>query len=126
MVEKKNCWGYELLVDCGAADKLAITSEQNISNFSKELVDKIEMVAYGDPWIKYFATHDPAKGGFTLFQAIETSAIVAHFVSNDGSMFLDVHSCKWFNTDTVLEVIQKYFKPERINHRFVYREVPQP
>jgi len=56
----KQTWGYHLLLDCTAGDKSRISSRYNIDAFIKELVVRIDMVAFGAPWIESFATHDPA------------------------------------------------------------------
>jgi len=114
-------WGYELLVACDGADVDKITSRDNVAAFTKELVERIDMKAYGDPWIEHFATHDPSKGGFTLFQAIETSAITAHFVDATGEIYLNVHSCKDFDGDVVEDVVTKYFNPKRTTSTMILR-----
>ena len=61
-----NYWGYHLILDCKGCNRASITSSVNIKNFVQHLVKSIEMVAYGDPIIEHFATHDPEKAGFSL------------------------------------------------------------
>lgn len=118
-------WGWELIVNLGSCEIERITSEQNIRDFVKELVDKIDMKAYGDPLIAHFATHDPRKGGFSLCQMIETSAITAHFVDINGNVFLNVFSCKEFNIATVVDTARKYFQPKALDTRLVTRKPPE-
>ena len=71
-------WGYHLVLDCAELDNAAITSHDNIYNFTKQLVNDIDMVAYGEPQIVNFGSGN--KAGYTLVQLIETSNICAHFV----------------------------------------------
>jgi len=111
-------WGYHLTVDCRACVINKITSAENIYNFSKELVDRIDMVAYGEPQIIMFGSDD--KAGFTLVQLIETSNICAHFCNDTGDAYIDVFSCKPFDQDEVMKVISKYFHPS--NQTVHYRE----
>jgi hypothetical protein len=116
-------WGMELLLDCsGCNDR--ILRKEDIEQFSKELVELIDMKAFGEPMAVHFAEHDEKKAGFTLVQPIETSSIVAHFVDADRVMYCNVFSCKEFNPQDVVDFVQKFFVAEKINQRFVYRNAP--
>jgi S-adenosylmethionine/arginine decarboxylase-like enzyme len=117
-----NTWGYHLLLDCTAGDKKLISDKQNVYNFIKELVVAIDMVAFGEPWIEHFATHDTDKAGISLCQMIETSNITGHFVDKNGNFYVDVFSCKPFSNDIVLSVVDKYFNPEKIRTHFISRD----
>ena len=114
-------WGYHLLVDCkqGSIDK--ISSKENVSAFVKQLVDDIDMKAYGDLMIERFATHDPDKAGISFCQMIETSNITGHFVDLNGDFYIDVFSCKPYDIETVVDLIQKYFSPTTVNKKFIDR-----
>jgi S-adenosylmethionine/arginine decarboxylase-like enzyme len=115
-------WGYHLLLDCTAGNLEEIKSKENIYNFIKELVVAIDMVAFGEPWIERFATHDAEKAGFSLCQMIETSNITGHFCDKDGNFYIDVFSCKPFENDIVLNVVDKYFHPTKIRMHFISRD----
>jgi S-adenosylmethionine/arginine decarboxylase-like enzyme len=117
-----NTWGYHLLLDCTAGNKERITSKENVYNFIKELVVAIDMVAFGEPWIEHFATHDLDKAGISLCQMIETSNITGHFVDKNGNFYIDVFSCKPFENDVVLTVVEKYFLPQKIRTHFISRD----
>jgi S-adenosylmethionine/arginine decarboxylase-like enzyme len=115
-------WGYHLLLDCTAGDKGLIGSKENIHNFIKELVVAIDMVAFGEPWIERFATHSADKAGISFCQMIETSNITGHFCDNDGNFYIDVFSCKPFTNETVIETVDKYFKPEKVRMHYISRD----
>lgn len=115
-------WGYHLLLDCSASPKELITDKENIYQFVIDLVDRIDMVAYGEPIIEHFATHDPTKAGFSLVQLIETSNITAHFIDKNGNFYLDVFSCKPFKNEDVIDVVNQYFRPEKIKMHFITRD----
>ena len=117
-----NTWGYHLLLDCTSGHKDAITSKQNVYNFIKELVIAIDMAAFGEPWIERFATHDLSKAGISFCQMIETSNITGHFVDADGNFYIDVFSCKPFDNQVVLDMVTKYFNPEKIRVHFISRD----
>lgn len=102
-------WGKSVHIDCGGCDLAKITDGDNIANFAKELVKRIDMKAYGEPQVVYFAEHDPEKAGYTMTQLLETSAAVFHFVDLNCTLYGDVFSCKDFDIEVVKQVIQEYF-----------------
>ena len=117
-----NYWGYHTMLDCGGCDNSAITNRDNIVNFTKELVKRIDMIAYGEPIVEHFATHDPNKAGFSMMQLIETSNLAAHFVDSDNTMYLDVFSCKTYEIQTVIDVVKEYFKAETVRINYITRQ----
>jgi S-adenosylmethionine/arginine decarboxylase-like enzyme len=114
-------WGFHALFDVHAGDLDKISSGENIYNFVKELVPAIDMIAYGEPMIEHFATHDPEKAGYSLCQMIETSAITGHFVDKNGDAYIDVFSCKPYDIKLVEQTIEKYFNPKKIRVNFLTR-----
>ena len=115
-------WGYHLLIDATAGQKDLIGSKENINAFIKDLVVAIDMVAFGEPWIETFATHDFSKSGYSMCQMIETSNITGHFVDKNGNFYIDIFSCKPFDNEVVFNVVDKYFKPEKMRHHFISRD----
>jgi S-adenosylmethionine/arginine decarboxylase-like enzyme len=114
-------WGWHLLLDIKSCDVASITSENNLADFLKALVERIDMVAYGEPTIKHFATHDPDKAGYSIVQLIETSNITGHFVDKNGDAYIDVFSCKPFQAEDVIAVVKEFFNPVVIKEKMVYR-----
>lgn len=114
-------WGFHLMLDCSNCNKEAIGNEDNIKTFIKTLVKDIDMVAYGDPMVAHFATHDPDKAGYSFCQMIETSNITGHMVDKNGDFYLDVFSCKPFSNDTVKELVNKFFNPKKVRVNYITR-----
>ena len=115
-------WGYHLVLDCAGCNHDQITNGDNIKNFTNELVKRIDMVAYGDPIIAHFATHDPQKAGYSMMQLIETSNIAAHFVDRDNTMYLDVFSCKPYENQTVIDTVKEFFGATSIRVTYLTRQ----
>jgi len=115
-------WGYHAMFDCANCDIDKITSGENIGAFIKELVSAIDMVAYGEPMLEHFATHDPEKAGYSFCQMIETSNLTGHFVDKNGDAYIDIFSCKPYDTHVAQEVIGKYFQPKKIRLNYVTRQ----
>tara|TARA_B100000941_G_scaffold224716_1_gene166978 strand:- start:792 stop:1151 length:360 start_codon:yes stop_codon:yes gene_type:complete len=115
-------WGYHATFDCKSCDMATISDKEHIKNFIKELVEKIDMEAYGDPVIEHFATHDPDKAGISFFQMIQTSNISGHLVDINGDAYIDIFSCKEYNVVEAKSIIEKYFKPKDIRQNFITRQ----
>jgi len=120
-----NTWGQHLLLDIGDCNT-NVCSKSAIAVFVKELVDAIDMKAYGEPVIVHFAEHSYEAAGYSLVQLIETSAITGHFSDNNRDAYLDIFSCKSFSKDTVIQVVEKYFAPQKIRAAFLSRGVDSP
>lgn len=117
-----NYWGYHMLINCQACDIKQITNKQVLTYFIKDLVDSIKMVAYGEPIIEHFATHDTDKAGYSVVQLIETSSITCHFVDKNGDGYIDVFSCMPYDEHRVLDVINKHFWPHAMETISVDRQ----
>jgi S-adenosylmethionine decarboxylase len=100
-------WGFHLALDIANCSPDCIRIKSNIEAFAEDLVESINMVAYGEPQVVKFGTGN--KAGYTLVQLIETSNICAHFVEENDTMYLDVFSCKRFDVETVKSVVNFWF-----------------
>lgn len=114
-------WGWELTVDVSGCDINKINSSQNIEKFAKELVKRIDMVAFGHPQVNWFGSGD--KEGYTLVQLIETSNITAHFVPPYNAAFFNIFSCKEFDVVVVMKTIIEFFGGKVHDSRFTGRYV---
>tara|TARA_B100001094_G_scaffold101414_1_gene97586 strand:+ start:150 stop:515 length:366 start_codon:yes stop_codon:yes gene_type:complete len=119
-----NNWGYHLILDCKGSEesKELVKDAKFIKEFTKMLVDGIDMKAYGKPIIEHFATHEEKASGYSLVQLIETSAITGHFCDINGDFYLDIFSCKSFSIDIAKEIVYSYFNPKLIRETFLTRQ----
>ncbi len=120
--EEDSPWGYHLVLDCKGCDIGAITSKDLLTRFVKVLVQEIDMKAYGEPILEYFAEHNPDAAGYSLLQLIETSSITGHFVTKNGDCYLDVFSCKYFDPKIAKKVVDSFLGPESVKMIFLYRK----
>jgi len=116
----KNYWGFELRIDLGGCSLDKITSKENVAAFVKQLVQDIDMVAYGEPDIPNFGHGD--KAGFSLNQWISTSNITGHFVNELLEVYLNIFSCKPFDKDIATELAIKYFEAKTVQTDFKVRK----
>jgi S-adenosylmethionine/arginine decarboxylase-like enzyme len=107
-------WGKHLVLDLSSCDREAVRSADAIRAFSEDLVSSIGMVAYGEPVLAHFATHLPEAAGYSLVQLIETSAVTGHFCDASGDAYLDVFSCKDFDSEVAINVVERHLRPESV------------
>ena len=116
-----NAWGQHLILDLAGCPRDRLISKDNLQRWVSELIEAIDMKAYGEPIIEHFATHSHDAAGFTLLQMIETSNICAHFAENLGQVYIDVFSCKAFDNEVAKNVCAKYFEPSHIEDHEITR-----
>lgn len=112
-------FGYHLMLDCSGCEN--IDSKENIYNFIKELVPRIDMEAHGEPIIEYLLPGDP-KQGYSLMQLITTSNICGHFMELDSTAYFDVFSCKEYDIEVAKQVVMQYFNPTTMRVNFITRD----
>jgi S-adenosylmethionine decarboxylase len=114
-------WGKHLIINVAGCDKQKATDPEFIKDFTKELVQKIDMKPFGEPQVVHFADGTD-KAGWTMIQLIETSNIMGHFLDDSGDLYLDVFSCKDFDEMVVYNLIKFYFSPDDISMMTIMRD----
>ena len=117
-------WGYHASIDCLSCPMERVTSEENIRLFIDNIVSAIDMKSYGEPMIAHFATHNADASGYSFCQMIETSNISGHFSDKTGDCYIDVFSCKEYDTDLAIGAIEDFFRPEEVKMRYFERGGP--
>ena len=119
-LKDQRSWGYHLIINAGRCDPVALRSKTTITAFSKALVKKIDMVAFGAPRVVHFG--ESQTTGYTLVQLISTSCITAHFVEATNDIYLDIFSCKSFNKADAIAVFKEFFNPQTMQVIFMERQ----
>ncbi len=118
----RKCWGYHLMVDCSNCNKEEVKDINNIKKFINALVKCCKMRKLGDLKIENLQTGNKALYGNSVTQFIYTSSITGHFMDTTSDAYIDIFSCKEFNIEEVINVINKYFHPEKMNKHFIIRD----
>ena len=72
--------------------------------------------------IGFEVRNDAGGGGGVLnFKMIEILNIAAHFAENVGQVYIDIFSCKEFDTDKAIEITLETFKPKSYEVNIVER-----
>lgn len=112
-------WGYHLLLDMGGCND-RINNESVVTRFVMDLVKKIKMKPIGAPMVVY--VDDEEGKGVSAVQLITTSTITFHGDAEGNRLFLDVFSCKHYDSIEVIEFTQEWFKPKTTKATFHYRD----
>lgn len=120
----KGAWGYLLTVDLAGCLPEAVNDKDHLTRWVKDLVEEIDMVADGEPWVKHYDLPTPHLSGNTVFQMITTSNITCHFNDLDNSAFIDVFSCKKFDPRLAIRQMESWLCFKKINWKFTVRTVP--
>lgn len=102
-------WGIETTIDLIGCDKKIITSHEKLLQYAEKLVKVIDMIPYLNPIVMHFGQDEKIKG-YTLVQFIQTSLISGHFVDETGEAYINIFSCKDYDSILATEFTKNYFE----------------
>jgi len=113
-------WGILSSIDLYDCNPETIRDAEKIKQFVIELCDLIEMKRFGETQVVHFG-EDEKVAGFSMTQLIETSLISAHFANLTNATYLDVFSCKTYDSQKVVEFAKDFFQAETATVHVVER-----
>lgn len=116
----KGGYGLELIMDLKGCD-LSGLSKEKLTSFFIELCDRIKMVRHGDPIFWEDHSGIPHLEGVSGIQFIQTSNVVCHPLPILNAVYLNVFSCKEFDTDDALKFCMEFWGATSENHTVVPR-----
>lgn len=120
---EKDHFGQELIINLYSCSLKKISSEKEIKKFVITLCDDvIKMKRYGEPLIPHFGHDNPITAGYSLVQLIETSSVTAHFSEYKKSVYLNIFSCAWFDSEKATQYCQEFFEAKQIQVTLLKRE----
>lgn len=108
VVDGVRYYGKHLILGAAGCND-ALLDIATMRRFIAELVDRIDMRAYGECIVERFGSG--IEVGLSGVQLIETSAITLHTNDAARDLYLDVFSCKTFDEQEALRVVTAYFAP---------------
>jgi S-adenosylmethionine decarboxylase len=115
-------FGWELILDLYECDPTAISNEDMIRRYAKELCNLLDMKPYGEPMTPYFGEKQSHTKGYSLLQFIETSSIVGHFSEHNRAVYINIFSCKPYDAKHAERFTKTFFGAESVKSRFIVRE----
>ena len=121
-----NAYGKELILDLHECNPAKFT-RKSILKFFKLLCNKIDMEQSDTHFWDYEGYSDEYKKapihlkGTSAIQFISTSNITIHTLDILKKVFLNIFSCKDFNTEYVISVSEKFFEGKTVTENIVKR-----
>jgi S-adenosylmethionine decarboxylase len=116
----KGNYGLELIIDLKGC-KLKDLSKNKLSRFFIKLCDLIDMKRHGKPIFWEDHSNIPHLRGVSGIQFIETSNIVCHPLPMLNAVYINIFSCKGFNTNDALKFCKKFWRAKSGTHTVVTR-----
>ncbi|MBU0466521.1 MAG: S-adenosylmethionine decarboxylase [Nanoarchaeota archaeon] len=120
-MEKKNqnIWGQLSFIDLHTCNHDLMKDKKKLGEFCLALCGKIKMKPYGRPIVKRLG-----KGrieGISAIMFIETSTITVHLDEFDNRAFIDIFSCKKFDSEVAKKFCKEFFKAQRVKSKTFMR-----
>lgn len=123
----KSSYGKEVIIDLHNCDPSTF-NRKSIKQYFAELCNLIEMERSKLSWwddhgvpIEEQQT-EPHLKGTTAIQFITTSNIVIHTLDLLGSVYINIFSCKDFDSDITLKFTAKWFKGKIVSSHEIERK----
>ena len=118
---KQNGYGPHLMIDCYGCPRELLESLEHVYEFLDKSPMIIGMTKITPPYVFIYNGTVAEEWGVTGVVLIAESHLTVHTYPEQGVVFLDVFSCRPFNTDTLKEHCVGHFKPENFDDVLVYR-----
>ena len=101
-------WGKLTAINLYDCDKKYIKKKYKIREFVRKLCKEINMKKIGRTKVRRFGTGN--LKGYSAIQFIQTSSITIHLDEKEKRAFIDIFSCKNFNSKKVEKFSKNFFK----------------
>ena len=118
MIERKT-FGWELNIDLYDCDPKILKSGKSIRKYVVDLCRHLEIKRWGPLTLKHYG--NAHLQGYSFMQLIETSSIIGHFCEAYSTIYIDVFSCKKFDTKKIRDFSAKYFGAKKAISRVMTR-----
>ena len=118
---KTEPWGILSCIDLYDCNPETIRDASKIKEFVVRLCDLIEMRRFGEAQIVHFG-EDERVAGYSMTQLIETSLISAHFANKTNTVYLDVFSCKYYDSERAANFAKEFFEAGEVRMQVINRK----
>lgn len=115
-------FGLEVIMDLYDCDPKVIRSSKRLSEYVTKLCKLLKMKKFGKTLLPHFGYNEAHTAGFSMLQFIETSSITGHFSELWNSAYINVFSCRDFDTDAAIKFTASFFGAKRVNKRILARK----
>lgn len=116
---KSTSWGKSVHINLSGCPFEMVSDGELLRTYIQDVIKRINMVAHGECHIERFGTG--SLEGYSAMQFIETSSITVHMDETAGRAFIDIFSCKDFDTEDASLYSKEYFKAQEMNQTTLER-----
>jgi len=112
-------WGKLATINLYSCNKEYIRNKSKIKEFVVKLCKVINMKRFGSTTIKRFGAGK--LKGYSVMQFIQTSSITIHFDEEENRAFIDIFSCKDFDSKIAEKFSRDFFEAQKSKRRILLR-----
>lgn len=115
-------FGLEVIMDLYDCDPKVVRSAKLLQQYVTKLCKLLKMKKFGKTQLPHFGYNEAHTSGYSMLQFIETSSITGHFSELWNSAYINVFSCREFDTKKAVDFTVKFFKAKRVTDRVLIRK----
>jgi S-adenosylmethionine/arginine decarboxylase-like enzyme len=121
-------YGQELIIDIHECDLTNLSSRSDIEDFCNEICDVLDMnkgpLHFWDyeGFPQEYKDAPPHLKGITAIQFLTTSNLTIHILDELKSVYLNIFSCKSFDSKKVIEYVQEWTLGNIVQKLLIERE----
>ena len=113
-------WGLLTGLDLYDCNPGLIRDPEKIKQYVVELCDLIGMKRFGPCQVVHLGKDERVEG-YSMIQLIETSLISGHFANLTNAAYIDVFSCKPYDSEEIARFSKAFFQSQSVEVHLVKR-----
>lgn len=113
-------YGVELILDLHECDPSTFTKD-HLERYIVEVCSLIDMERHGEPMYWLDDSGIPHLNGVSAVQFIKTSTLVLHCMDIMKVSYVNIFSCKEFDTEVAKNFTQQFFKASDVKSQMIVR-----
>jgi S-adenosylmethionine decarboxylase len=119
-------FGPHVTIDLKGCSKEVLSNYELHFEYLKKLPELIQMTPITQPYVFPYSGIVPSDRGITGIVIIAESHLSIHSFEEKGYSFIDIFSCKDFDTDKAIKITLEMFNPESYELNIVKRGIDFP
>lgn len=115
-------FGLEVVLDLHECDPQVIRSGKKLEEYTTKLCKLLKMKKYGKTLLPHFGYNEAHTAGYSMLQFIETSSITGHFSELWNSAYINIFSCRDFDTKKAVDFSVRFFGSKKFTNRVLLRK----
>lgn len=115
-------FGLEVVLDLHECDPSVIRSGRKLAQYVTKLCKLLKMKKFGKTLLPHFGYNEAHTAGYSMLQFIETSSITGHFSELWNSAYINIFSCRDFDTKKAIDFTVKFFGSKKFVQRVLLRK----